>query len=95
MTAAARARALAKAAAQAQADRIAAYEKALPLVIEWGEKGMPPCAAIGCHIGILVGLVGKGFAEELPRDRIGDLRFRATPKALAPDAHTRLRESFR
>ncbi len=80
---------------QAHQRRLDAYEKALGLIPDWGDAGMPPLSAIGCSAGILRGLADRGFAEILPRDRLGCTRFRATPAALAPDAFERLRGMFR
>lgn len=38
-----------------------------------------PCAAVGMHVGVLLGLERDGLAEQLPdRDAIGDRRFSIT-----------------
>jgi hypothetical protein len=70
--------------------RLDRYLLTLERLQEWPE-GMPPLAAVGSDIGILRGLADKGFAEILPRDRIGDLRFRLTEAGRAPDAPERLK----
>ena len=62
--------------AEASARREARRLGALVLMREW-PGGLPPCAAMGADIGTLRGLVKDGLATELPRDNLGDPRFRA------------------
>ena len=57
-------------------------QTALRLMIDWPD-GMPPLSVVGADIGTLRGLAKDGLAEELPRDVLGDMRFRLTPEGMA------------
>jgi hypothetical protein len=65
-------------AAQRREDR---RRTALRLMCDW-DAGMPPLSRMGADIGTLRGLVKDGLATELPRDALGDPRFRATDAGL-------------
>ena len=63
-------------------DREARRQAALQAMADY-PGGLPPMAALGWDIGLLVGLEKDGLAVRLPRDRLGDLRFTLNPESHA------------
>ncbi len=59
-------------------DREARRQAALQAMADY-PGGLPPMAALGWDIGLLVGLEKDGLAVRLPRDQLGDLRFAIAP----------------